>query len=243
MSKALCLVALLALSASATVFEPVEKLDDVPAGMQYDATQPPIKHMLNGVKVGIVLSHGAEDIEVTYPQIFFANRGAQVSFITPGWLKQYNKKVVLSDFVKPMFLTVADLSFSEAMDMDFDVLLVAGGIASSTVCRNDGDAVKLLSKHFASGRLLTTICSGSELLIETGLIKNLVMTGSPACRHNLEVAGGLYQDVPVVAAEGKNLIMGRGPTDMMPFMQAIEEYLHSHPSATIATQPQNFLSI
>jgi len=101
-----------------------------------------------------------------------------------------------------------------------------GGVWSSTVVRNDGDAMDLIKKQYKSGKLLATVCSGSTVLINAKIISpRLTVTGSPSIAIDLENAGATYLDQPVVRVN--NLITGRSPggEDNLLFTTAIAKAL------------------
>lgn len=106
---------------------------------------------------------------------------------------------------------------------------MVGGVWSSTVVRNDGDAIALIQNQVRSGRLLATVCSGSTVLINAKLIsRGMKLTGSPSIRIDLENAGGTYLDVPVVKSTA-NIITGRSPggQNNLLFTEEIANYLRS----------------
>jgi protease I len=119
-------------------------------------------------------------------------------------------------------------NFKEAWDVDYDAIVVPGGVWSSTVVRNDGDAIALIQSQYKKGKLLATTCSGSTVLINAGIAKGKSLTGSPSITIDLVNAGALYQDVPTVT-DG-NLVSGRSPggKDNQLWIIAMADFLSKH---------------
>lgn len=119
-------------------------------------------------------------------------------------------------------------NFKEAQDVDYDAVVVPGGVWSSTVVRNDGDAIALVQSQYKKGKLLATTCSGSTVLINAGLASGIDLTGSPSIAIDLSNAGARYQDVPTVTVG--NIVSGRSPggKDNQLWIEAMAAYLSTH---------------
>jgi protease I len=194
-------------------------------GMTYKDEQPPVDNpsSLVGKRIGFVASHCFEEVELTFPWIYFASRGATVEIITPWWVPGY---IVACEFVRATTWAKSDRNFKDALVVQYDALVVPGGVWSSTVVRNDEDAIRLIRHQFNSGRLVATVCSGSTVLIDAQLARGTTLTGSPAIKQDLINSGAIYLDQPVVQ-NGTNLLTGRSPQndDNLLFTLAIDKYL------------------
>lgn len=115
--------------------------------------------------------------------------------------------------------------FKQALDVEYDAVVVPGGVWSSTVVRNDGDALNLIKSQFKKGKLLATTCSGSTVLINADLAKGRFLTGSPSIAIDLANAGANYEDVPTVT-DG-NIVSGRSPggKDNQLWIKAMTDFL------------------
>ncbi|EFC47744.1 predicted protein [Naegleria gruberi] len=196
-------------------------------GMKYNETQPIVKNPseFTGYRVGLIASHCFEECELTFPYLYFAARNATLDVIGPWWVK--DGKIASCEFVRVTRYAKRSFDFKQALSQKYDALIVVGGIWSSTVVRNDGDAMELIRQQAASGRLLATVCSGSTVLINAKLIKpGMQLTGSPSIAIDLENAGAKYLDVPVVKST-TNLITGRSPggLDNLLFTEEIAKHL------------------
>lgn len=179
-------------------------------------------------------------MELSFPYIYFTNRGAKVEVVGPWWVN--NASIAACEFVRATNYYRRDQTFTSAMDIDYDALIVAGGVWSSTVVRpgcplpspllppphapaagtqvrNDADAIKLLQKQFADKtKVVATVCSGSTVLINAGLARGRELTGSPSIAIDLTNAGATYLDVPAhmdFNTGAAILVTGRSPQDQV----------------------------
>lgn len=169
----LFLVILFNLSYSLSDLVPVLDLGSVAdSGDSYPSTLPIPGPGLPfaGKKVLFAISHGVEDHEVYYVHQYYSVRGAEIVFGCPS-----PGRVALSDFTKPSYLVNCTYNLMESTDiLQFDAVYIAGGLPSSTAVRNTLKFTTAVRSFFdlgGSDRILTIICSGNEILIETGILE------------------------------------------------------------------------
>mmetsp|Transcript_18907 Transcript_18907/g.48074 ORF Transcript_18907/g.48074 Transcript_18907/m.48074 type:complete len:528 (-) Transcript_18907:1032-2615(-) len=215
---------------------PILSLSDVaPSGDQYPSRLPVLTRSapFAGKEVLFVFSHGVEDHEIYYQLQYFTARGANVTFACPHVLNQYNiSSVVLSDFYRPSYVAQCqDVNSIDNLHW-YDAVFVAGGLPSSSDVRLEARFERQLLTYWREAgpaRLLAIICSGSESMIESGLLAELeLITGSPASRFSLEAAlyalhmplgnyKGMSDQYPVIpypseaASSRAQLVLGRNP--------------------------------
>ena len=81
-----------------------------------------------------------------------------------------------------------------------------------------------LTREFhEQGKLVAFICHGGWIPISAKILKGRRVTGSRGIKDDLENAGGLWADEPVVI-DG-NLISSRTPLDLAPFAKAMVDFL------------------
>ena len=203
-------------------------------GMKYDDTQPPVRNdkQFDGVTVGILVSHCFEDVQLYFPHQYFSDRGARVHVITPDWIPQQSGGLVAAcEFVTPTAFVSVQKTLSEAIHSatGYDILIIPGGIWSSTVLRNDESAIKLNQLLRQKGRLIGFICTGVGLAIQAGLATNSTLTGSPAIRVDLINAGAKYLgDMQVVRDKQRRIVFGRDSAGQgtRAFTQALAQAFH-----------------
>ena len=232
-------------------FFPVETLGDLPpSGDTYPSTMcaptEKTKTAFEGKNVVFVFSHGVEDHEVYYQFQYFANRGAKITFACPSESVPGADGCILSDFIKPTY----SVEFVNASSLDltkFDAVFIPGGQPSSADLRRDPTFPRQLAAFWNSptsaGKLLAFICSGTEVMIESGILaslpKDFAITGSPASQWPLRNAlaklgrdPSLFMgtnpqsqfDVLSYPGDGKtrpNLVLGRDPTASPRFVAAL----------------------
>ncbi len=221
---AFALLGIYTASSYASPFAPVRE-DQVPSGMAYSVKQPAVEYsgMFSGKHVAILASHGVEEAEITYPYEYLVARGAQVDVVVPSWAAE---GVVAVRFLKPTLWVQGSTTFEQAQKQHYDILVVTGGAWNAQVVRSDGSALKLISNHYRQGLPVAAICAGSSVLIDAGLARGQVLTGSPVVAVDLINAGAKYTDAALV--RGDRLATSRSPNDLPEFVGGIRQLLLGH---------------
>ncbi len=97
---------------------------------------------------------------------------------------------------------------------DFCGLLVPGGFMPDKL-RRDPKVLSLTREFYEEDKLVAFICHGGWIPISAKILKGKRVTGSLGIKDDLENAGGLWVNEPVV--EDGNLISSRTPRDLAPF--------------------------
>ncbi len=84
-----------------------------------------------------------------------------------------------------------DITYDEALTLDFDILVIPGG-RSPERARQNPKAVELVRKAYREGKTIIAICHGPQLLISAGIAKGKKLTGHPGIRDDIVNAGGTY---------------------------------------------------
>lgn len=112
-----------------------------------------------------------------------------------------------------------NLTLGEVDIQQFDVLLLPGGAANPATLRANPDAVDLVRRFAAEGKLVASICHAAVLLAQAGVVEGRRMTGWASIRPTLTQAGANVVDEEVVV-DG-NLITSRMPSDIPAFTAAV----------------------
>ena len=218
-------------------FTYLKNLLEIPrSGDQYPQKLPPNYNpkLYEGLRILFVLSNGAEDHEVYYLHQYFTSRRAKVIFACPEQFVQ------ISDFFKPTHQITCLLLSSVDLN-DYDGIYIPGGLPSSSVIRNQDKFQRNLHDFYYNplnkNKIIMMICSGTENLINSGIIKNTKeITGSPASQwtfysyfKNSNLPLSLYKgnsdDFPAISypSDGAhaNLVLGRNPDASPWFVVAI----------------------
>lgn len=111
---------------------------------------------------------------------------------------------------------------------EFEAIIIPGGSTGVKNLSENETIVKVVKKHFASGRLLGAICAAPLLLAEHKIIPfTTAITSHPSVKTQLMDYN--YMDNPVVV--DKNLITSRGAGTAIQFALTIVEILKGQEKA------------
>lgn len=154
-----------------------------------------------------------EDLELWYPKLRLEEAGFMTRLAAPE-IKSYSGK--------HGYPAIADLRIADARSEDFAGLLIPGGFMPDKL-RRDAKVLSLTREFFEQGKLVAFICHGGWIPISAQILQDKRATGSRGIKDDLENAGAIWVDEPVVI-DG-NLISSRTPKDLAPFAQAMVKFL------------------
>jgi protease I len=154
-----------------------------------------------------------EDLELWYPKLRLEEAGYALKSAAPE-LKTYTGK--------HGYPAASDLLLKDAHSKDFCGLLVPGGFMPDKL-RRDAKVLSLTREFFEQGKLVAFICHGGWIPISAKILQGKRVTGSLGIKDDLENAGGIWVNEPVVV-DG-NLISSRTPRDLAPFGEAMVKFL------------------
>src|SRR5262245_14427275 len=167
-----------------------------------------------------------EDLELWYPKLRLEEAGYQLRLAAKE-LKAYRGK--------HGYPVRADALLDMVSSAEFCGLLIPGGFMPDQLRR--GPKVLKLTREFDEhGKLVAFICHGGWIPISAKILRGRRATGSQGIKDDLENAGAIWIDAPVVI-DG-NLISSRTPKDLPMFAKAMVEVLnHRQPGPTPAALP------
>lgn len=155
-----------------------------------------------------------EDLELWYPLLRLQEAG-------------YDMRVAAHDIRtysgKHGYPAKSGLLIADARSEDFCGLLVPGGFMPDKL-RRDTKVLSLTREIFEQGKMVAFICHGGWIPISAKITQGKRVTGSRGIKDDLENAGGVWVDEPVVV-DG-NLISSRTPRDLAPFAKAMVDFLN-----------------
>ena len=166
-----------------------------------------------------------EDLELWYPKLRLEESGYALKCAAPA-LKTYAGK--------HGYPAAADLLLQDARSEDFCGLLVPGGFMPDKL-RRDAKVLSLTREFFAQGKLVAFICHGGWIPISAKILAGKRVTGSLGIKDDLENAGGIWVDEPVVV--DRNLISSRTPRDLASFGWAMVQFLDDHQAGRTTSDP------
>jgi protease I len=155
-----------------------------------------------------------EDLELWYPKLRVEEAGYAMCLAAVE-LKIYQGK--------HGYPAKADRLLAEMRSQDFCGLLVPGGFMPDKL-RRDAKVLSLTREFFEQGKLVAFICHGGWIPISARILKGKRATGSLGIKDDLENAGAIWVNAPVVV-DG-NLISSRTPLDLAPFAKAMVDFLN-----------------
>jgi len=154
-----------------------------------------------------------EDLELWYPKLRLEEEGIATRLVAPE-LGNYSGK--------HGYPATADARLADVRSAEFVGLLIPGGFMPDKLRRHP-QVLALTREFFDQGKLVAFICHGGWIPISAKILKGRRVTGSRGIKDDLENAGGVWVDEPVVV-DG-NLVSSRTPKDLAPFAKAMVDFL------------------
>jgi protease I len=185
---------------------------------------------LKGLRVAVLAADGFEQVELTLPVKTLKREGAQVEIVSlrSGSIRGMN-------LLLPGKKVGVDSTLREVKAADFDALLLPGGFVNPDLLRQSELALEFVRDFERLGRPLAVICHGPWLLASADLVRGRRLTSWPGIRDDLQNAGGIWEDVPVV--RDGTWVSSRGPQDLVEFKHAMVSLFSEH-LPTEARRPQ-----
>src|SRR5690606_10403284 len=87
-------------------------------------------------------------------------------------------------------------TFAEIEPAAYDALVIPGGRGPEYLRMND-EVVKMVRHFFTADKPVAAICHGAQLLAGARVLEGRRCSAYPACRAEVELAGGTYADIPI----------------------------------------------
>lgn len=161
---------------------------------------------MSAKKILMLVGDYAEDYETMVPFQALTMVGHKVAAVCPGKASGQTIATAVHDFEGDQtysekrghnFKLNAD--FETARVADYDALIIPGGRAPEYL-RLNGKVIALVKDFAAQGKPIAAVCHGAQILSAADVIKGRRVSAYPACRPEVEMAGGTYADIPLDAA-------------------------------------------
>jgi protease I len=90
-------------------------------------------------------------------------------------------------------------TFSEIDPSRYEALVIPGGRAPEYL-RLDARVIGFVRHFFEANKPVAAICHGAQILAGAGVLKGRTCSAYPACRPEVELAGGVYADIAIDGA-------------------------------------------
>jgi protease I len=87
-------------------------------------------------------------------------------------------------------------TFADIDPAHYDALVIPGGRAPEYL-RLDAHVIEVVKHFVESGKPVAAICHGAQILAAAGVIKGRTCSAYPACRPEVELAGGTYAEIGI----------------------------------------------
>jgi 4-methyl-5(b-hydroxyethyl)-thiazole monophosphate biosynthesis len=122
---------------------------------------------------------------------------------------------------------IPDMILDAALQLEFDMIVLPGGLPGADHLRDDPRVISLLKKMAAADRYTAAICAAPRVLAHAGLLDDKRATSFPGALDIDAVPGIDYQEAPVVMDD--KVITSRGPGTAMDFALTLIETLVGRP--------------
>jgi protease I len=175
---------------------------------------------LAGKKVAIVAADMVEQVELVEPRKALEDVGATTDLISikPGEIQGANHHDK-ADKHK------VDKLIEEVDAVDYDALMIPGGVANPDELRTNENVVQFVRDFFAAGKPVAAICHGPWVLVEAGVVRGRTLTSWPSVQTDIRNAGGDWVDKEVI--HDGNLVTSRKPDDIPAFNEKMIELFAS----------------
>lgn len=163
-------------------------------------------------KVLVPLADGCEELEAV--TIIDLLRRAGVDVVTAGLragVVKASRGVQL----------VPDATLDAALEGDYDMVVLPGGMPGATHLKEDARILELLKKMAAAGKYTAAICAAPMVLAEAGVLAGRQATSYPGFLDGL---AGVTVRTEAVVQDG-TVLTSRGPGTAMDFALALVEVL------------------
>lgn len=224
-------------SQTAVVNMPVSQLLNAPGNealREFFFTPVKDKTILKGKRIAVLAADGFEEIELLGPVWYFRELGAKVDIVAPKYNpaparyglvqpEMAQTHIMAIQYLQPVGWVKVDRTADQVKVEDYDAVFIPGGAWNPDNLRYDKDVIRFIQDFNKSGKLIAAICHAPVVLASADILKGKKLTGYWNIQVDLENAGGIVQEAPVVS-DG-NLITSRHPIDVADFSRAVEKWL------------------
>jgi len=157
-------------------------------------------------KILMITGDYAEDYETMVPFQALLAMGFTVHAVCPGKKAGETIATAVHDFEGAQTYSekrghnfTLNATFEGADPAAYDGLVIPGGRAPEYL-RLDPTVLKVVRHFFEANKPVAAVCHGAQLLAAAGVLKGRTCSAYPACRPEVELAGGTYAEIAIDAA-------------------------------------------
>lgn len=157
-------------------------------------------------KILMICGDYCEDYETMVPFQALLAVGHTVHAVCPDKKAGDTIKTAIHDFEgaqtyseKPGHNFALNATFADIQASDYDALVIPGGRGPEYL-RTYPAVIAAVRHFFDANKPVAAICHGAQLLAGVDVLKDRTCSAYPACRVEVERAGGRYADIAIDAA-------------------------------------------
>ena len=161
---------------------------------------------MSGKKILMLVGDFGEDYEIMVPFQALQAVGHAVHAVCPGKKSGEAIATAIHDFEGQQTYSEKrghnfslNATFDEVRPAEYDALVIPGGRAPEYL-RLNPKVLDLVRHFFDAKKPVAAICHGAQVLAAAGVLKGRKCSAYPACRAEVELAGGSYADIAITAA-------------------------------------------
>ncbi len=154
-------------------------------------------------KILMITGDFTEDYETMVPFQTLLACGYTVHAVCPGKNAGETVATAIHDFEGDQTYSekrghnfALNATFASIRTEDYDALVIPGGRAPEYL-RLNPEVIKAVQHFFEADKPVAAICHGAQLLSAAGVLKGRTCSAYPACRPEVELAGGIYADIAI----------------------------------------------
>ncbi|MBJ6131441.1 DJ-1/PfpI family protein [Ochrobactrum sp. Q0168] len=158
---------------------------------------------MSGKKILMLCGDFGEDYETMVPFQTLLAVGHTVHAVCPGKKAGDQIATAIHDFEghqtyseKPGHNFTLNASFADVKAENYDALVIPGGRGPEYL-RLDDKVIAVVKHFFETNKPVAAVCHGAQLLAAARVLEGRNCSAYPACRPEVELAGGTYADIPV----------------------------------------------
>lgn len=154
-------------------------------------------------KILMICGDYCEDYETMVPFQTLLAVGHTVHAVCPDKKAGDQIKTAIHDFEgaqtyseKPGHNFTLNATFADVQAESYDALVIPGGRGPEYL-RNNAAVLAAVRHFFDANKPVAAVCHGAQLLAGAGVLKGRTCSAYPACKAEVELAGGTYADIAV----------------------------------------------
>jgi protease I len=161
---------------------------------------------MSAKKILLIAGDFVEDYEIMVPFQTLLAVGHTVHAVCPGKAAGETIATAIHDFEGQQTYSekrghnfALNATFADIKAEDYDALVIPGGRAPEYL-RLNARVLAIVKHFFDAGKPVAAICHGAQLLAPASVLRGRHVSAYPACRPEVELAGGTYADIAIDAA-------------------------------------------